>query len=136
MVYIHNQMGYWSINYLDDFGSAEPQNIAWDSYKALGLILESLGAKEAKEKSVPQCMRLEFLGNIVDSHKMTIEIVPTRKQQLMIELEKFYNRQYASKKEIQSLIGKLSFITNCVRAGRIFISRMIDIIKGKETTAG
>ena len=34
-----------------------------------------------------------------------------------------------NKKMLQSLIGKLNFITNCVRPGRIFLSQLIDEMK-------
>ena len=128
--FIHRNMGYWSINYLDDFGSAEPAEIAWNSYHAMGKILCSIGAKEAEQKSFPPCTRIEFLGNIVDSEKMTLEVTADRKTQLTEELKLWRSRKTATKRQMQSLIGKLSFITNCVRSGRIFLSRIIDNIRG------
>ena len=33
-------------------------------------------------------------------------------------------------KQLESLIGKLSFVSNCVRAGRVFISRLINTLSG------
>ena len=52
IVHIHNQMGHFSINYLDDFGSAELWSNVWDSYWALERLLIQLGVQEAKEKAV------------------------------------------------------------------------------------
>ena len=40
ITYIHRKMGYWSINYLDDFGSAELAEKAWDSFQAMRNLLE------------------------------------------------------------------------------------------------
>ena len=125
-------MGYWAINYLDDFGSAEKDKDAWNSYYALGNILQGIGATEAAEKAVPPCTRMEFLGNTVDTVSMTLEVSPVRKQELVKELDKWQHKSWARKKDMQSLIGKLSFVTNCIRASRIFLSRMIDSIKGNE----
>lgn len=71
---IHRQMGYWSINYLDDFGSAEPEQLAQKSYDAMKHLLFALGAPEAKEKLVKPCTRMEFLGNTVDTVKQTLEV--------------------------------------------------------------
>ena len=55
IVHIRSQMGYWYINYLDDFGSAEPEQLAQKSYDAMEHLLFVLGAPEAKEKSVKPC---------------------------------------------------------------------------------
>ena len=125
IVFIHNSIGYWSINYLDDFGSAEYPENAVSSYNAMGKILSSAGVQEATEKAVPPTTRMEFLGNTLDSEKMTIEVSPDRKEELLELLDDWKSRQYFTKKQLQSLIGKLSFVTNCVRPGRIFLSRLI-----------
>ena len=129
ITYIHRNMGYWSINYLDDFGSAEPQETAWDSYNAMGRLLKSVGATEAVEKAVPPTPRLEFLGNILDTDKYTVEVSEQRLHELMIELNNWLQITRFTKKRIQSLIGKLNFITNCVKAGRVFLNRLISEMK-------
>ena len=129
VVYIHRTFGYWSINYLDDLGSAEKPQEAWNSYNLMGRILSSLQIDEATEKAVPPTTRMEFLGNTVDTVKMTLEVSPERKQELMQLINKWLNRKRLRQKQLQSLIGKLSFVTNCVRPGRLFLSRMIDVLK-------
>ena len=126
LCFIHRSFGYWSINYLDDFGSAEYENDAWSSYFLMGRILKSLGVAESEEKSVEPTTRMEFLGNTTDSHSMTLEVSPQRKEELVELLRHWKGKKLFSKKQLQSLIGKLSFVTNCVRAGRIFLSRLIE----------
>ena len=74
VVFIHRKAGHWSINYLDDFGSAELQNQAWQSYFALHQILIDIGLEESTEKVVPPSTHIEFLGTTVDMQKMTLEI--------------------------------------------------------------
>ena len=56
----------------NDFGAAEPANVAWESFIALGDLLKLVGAKESPEKAVPPTTRLTFLGNILDTIKMRI----------------------------------------------------------------
>ena len=34
------------------------------------------------------------------------------------------------RKDLESLIGKLQFVTACVRPGRIFISRLLNTLRG------
>ena len=63
ITHIHDQNGFWCINYLDDFGSAEPAHVAWHSFLALGALFQRLGAMEAMQKAQSPCHRMEFLGN-------------------------------------------------------------------------
>ena len=129
ITYIHGNYGHWSINYLDDFGSAEYENCAWESFQRMQQILIDIGATESTEKAVEPTTRLEFLGTTVDTIKMTIEVSTERRHELTQELRMWRHKRSATKKQLQSLIGKLSFITNCVRPGRIFISRLLNWLK-------
>ena len=130
MVYVHCSLGYWSCNYLDDYGSAKLQDEAWASFNLMGRIIERFGVEEATEKVVAPTTRMDFLGNIVDTIKMTIEVSEERREELLQLLHKCMWIERFKKKHLQSLIGKLSFVTNCVRARRIFISRLLDELRG------
>ena len=129
ITHIHVKNGYWVINYLDDFGSAETEDLAWTSFNTLRNTLKEIGAVEAENKAVLPTTRLEFLGTTVDTVKMTIEVSPHRMIELDKELTDWTNKKTATKKQLQSLIGKLNFVTNCVRPGRIFLSRLIQALK-------
>ena len=128
LVNIHRNYSYWAINYLDDFGSAEFEQKAWNSFLALKQILVNAGVKEASDKAVPPTTCLEFLGNLLNTDEMTIGVTPERKQELIAELQAWKNKETATKKQLQSLIGKLNFVTNCIKAGRIFLSRLIQAL--------
>ena len=128
-VFAHRKFNYWSINYLDDFGSAEKERLAWDSYNKLGKILVDIGVKEVKDKAVAPTTRMDFLGNMVDAERLTLEVSHERKQELLKLVDKWLIKVTLNKKQLQSLIGKLSFITNCVRPGRIFLARLIQVLK-------
>ena len=78
VAHVHHTYNFWSINYLDDFGDTEPYDVAWQSYFCLHYILDSLGIQEALDKACPPSPRMEFLGNIVDAQKMTLEVSPQR----------------------------------------------------------
>ena len=129
IVFTHNQFGYWPINYLDNFGSAERAEDAWASYNLFEKILAIVSVEEACEKVVPPTTRMEFLGNTVDTVKMTLEVSDHRKQKLDDLLRNWENKNLYRKKELQSIIGKMSFITNCVRPGRIFINRLLEKLR-------
>ena len=108
IVFVHRKEGYWSINYLDDFGSAEPKITAWKSFLALARIFEEIGAQEAAEKACAPATRMEFLGNWLDTINMTLEISPHRLVEIQNLVEIWVNKASATRKEIESLVGKLN----------------------------
>ena len=61
--------------------------------------------------------------------KMTMEVTHERIQDMLQELNTWNTRQSASRKELESLIGKLQFASNCVKPGRTFIARLIQWLK-------
>ena len=72
---------------------------------------------------------MTFVGVLFNTETMTIEITPERLCELRALLTTWLNKELASLKEVQSLLGKLNFVAACVRPGRIFISRMLKWLK-------
>ena len=130
ITYIHRNAGFFALNYLDDFGSAEHENMAWRSYMALERLLENLGVDESKKKAQPPSTRMEFLGTTLDSTTMTMEVSPNRLLELTELIDMWLMKENFNRKQLEKLIGKLQFVTNCVRSGRIFISRLINTLSG------
>lgn len=98
IVYIHKRMDFWSTNYLDDFGSAENEDKAWSSFTAMERILRDLGVEEASNKAVAPCTRMDFLGNMLDTEKCTIEVSQERMNQLTEELQTWLEHEKCTKK--------------------------------------
>ena len=129
IAYIHRSLKYFLLNYVDDFVGAELQNQAWMAYQALTNLLDSLHVETAQDKIVPPTTRLEFLGIMFDARAMTMEVSPDRLKEMKAELATWLNKTGATQKEVESLVGKLQFAAKCVRAGRIFIGRLIKWIR-------
>ena len=87
IIFIHRNQGYWSTNYLDDFGSAEHPEVA-----CLANILAQVGLVEAADKAVMPSTNMDFLGTNFDTCKMIISVSETRRQELMSELNRWNNR--------------------------------------------
>ena len=130
IAYIHRQLSYFLLNYVDDFVGAEHRDRIWAAYEALTQILEELCVETSQSKIVPPTTRLEFLGITLDSSSMTMEISEQKLTEIKNELKTWLYRTKARRREVESLIGKLQFVANCVRAGRIFLSRLIQWIRG------
>ena len=62
---------------------------------------------------------------------MTLEVSTDRKQELNTEIQTIKNKDVITKKQLQSLVGKLSFVTNCVRPGRIFLARLLEKLRSQ-----
>jgi len=70
---------------------------------------------------------LTFLGIHLDSKTMEASISDERKLALIKELTWMRTRDKCTKRQLLSLIGKLSFCCKVLPAGRIFLHRMIDL---------
>ena len=132
ITWIHKQMEYYLLNYVDDFVGAEVREIIWQSFMFLKRLLDNLGVEMAKDKMVPPTTKLEFLGILFDSEKMVMEVTPDRLKEIQKELQGWLTRTTASRKEVESLIGKLQFMSKCIKMGRIFMARLISWIRGMD----
>ena len=130
LAHIHKQLGFFLLNYVDDFVGAELKEQIRAAYKALTELLDQLRVDISPDKLVPPTTRLEFLGITFDSESMTMEVSPDKLQEIITETDRWLHKTAASRKEAESLIGKLQFVAKCVRAGRIFIARLINWIRG------
>ena len=124
IAYIHRKLEFL-LNYVDDFVGAELKDRIWQAYNHLTQLLEQLGVETSPEKMVPPTTRLEFLGITFDTISMTMEISEDKLEDIKMELHGWLTKTKATRKEVESLIGKLQFMAKCVKAGRIFLSRLI-----------
>ena len=70
-----------------------------------------------------------FLGILMNSKTCTLEIDPSKLQELKDILGRWQGKKMATLKEIQQLIGKLNFATTMVQAGRLFYSRILEFFR-------
>ena len=127
---MYEHSGFQVINYIDDFAGAETVDKASEAFSFLGHLLKVLGVKESEDKSCAPSTEMSFLGSLFNSVKMTMEVEPDRLHKLLLLLPTWLHKWHATRKEVESLIGLLSFVAKCVRPARIFLSRMLDFMKG------
>ena len=118
------------LNYLDDLCAVSPPEKAWSEFQILSELLEKLGLEESVQKSVSPSTQVEFLGILFNSETQTMEVTKERLLEISMLVEVWLKKSRATKKELQSLIGKLSFISKCVFGSRIFISRLLLSLQG------
>lgn len=118
-------------HYLDDYITLGPPEteICENNLNVMLEVCQDVGFAVNPNKVVLPCTVLEFLGIIIDTHKMELRISQDRLEAVVTELKKWKNQTKAQKRGILSLIGKLSFVSRVVRSGRTFLRRMIDLSK-------
>ena len=60
---------------------------------------------------------------------MTMEITPERLEEIRKLTHSWLEKESASLKQVQSLLGKLNFVAACVKPSRIFISRLLNWLR-------
>ena len=117
------------VNFLDDFGGAEIKEKASQTFETVKNTINTYGLELALEKCYSPWSTLVFLGILVKSVSMTLEVTPQRLAETNELLMSWENKKTASKFELQSLLGKLNFVAKCVKPARLFISRMLELLR-------
>ena len=127
---IMHKKGYTTIvNMLDDFlviGKTEAG--CWEALMMLLRLLRKLGFAINYNKVTSPSRRLVFLGILLDSDSMTVELPQDKIQDLEKTLRDMAGKSKVSKKALQSLAGKLNFATQCIYGGRFYLRRLFDAI--------
>ena len=119
--------GYRSIVvYLDDFliiGTTYAECL--EIFNCLVELLQELGFQISWHKVVPPTQALIFLGILINSVTQTMELPQDKLVALQDLVQAFLHRHRASKRQLQSLAGKLSWVCRVVYGGRTFLSRSL-----------
>ena len=121
---------YNNVNYCDDFGGVEwSLHKATASFNALGSLLSELGVVEAADKSCPPATSMVFLGVHFDSVNMVMSIPQEKLQELRSDLEVWMRKTTAVRKDLQSILGKLFWVSRVVQYSRPFMGRLLQQLR-------
>ena len=95
----------------------------------MGSLLSELGLSESPDKSVSPCQILTYLGVEFDSVKLEMRINSTKCHELNNELQKWSRKTVATKTDLQSILGKLLWVSRAVKYSRCFVLRIIAEVK-------
>ena len=116
-------------NYIDDVIAIHPRHCADKDFDTLYSLFEFLGIPVNPKKVVPPTRVLTCMGIQVDvdAHQLTI---PHEKIiQTVDTCRLFLTRSHMSKKQLQSLLGKLLYVHRCVHAARFFVNRLLNSLR-------
>ena len=125
--FILSQLDCQVLSYLDDFMGISPPSTASEHYTLSRSLLHALGLQESPHKVRPPSTQMTCLGVLFDTVNFTMTVTPDRLRELQEDLlPRWLQKKSASKTDLQSLIGKLAFVSKCVRPGRLFLCRILD----------
>ena len=86
VVHIFTEQGFLADVYLDDFYGAEYPLLAAQAFSSLGQLFQHLGLDSSPEKDSPPSTSMICLGILVDTAAFTLEVPPSRLDDLQAEL--------------------------------------------------
>ena len=116
------------IHYLDDFltmGAANSEECE-NNLKILVSLCQELGLPLKWQKLEGPAVELVFLGILLDTRRMELRLPPEKLSELKVLIVKWLGRKKGKKRELLSLIGKLSHAAKIIKPGRIFLRRMLN----------
>ena len=117
------------VNYSDDFFAVLLKELQAAKHQ-LNIIIQAfhdLQIPLALDKIEGPCHNLVYLGIIINSMNMTIEVPQEKLAETNALLKTWHDRRTCTKRQLKSLIGKLGHICKVVRPGRMFSRRLIDL---------
>lgn len=130
VTYLMRKRGWTVLAFLDDFAGIEnSKEKAQQAYTEFLQLTTELGLTLAEDKCSCPTQQVEWLGYEVDVLAMTVSIPPLKLAQVLDECERWENKKVASKNMIQSLVGKLIHIANCIRHARKFVARILSTLR-------
>ena len=127
--YIMSIFGFQVTNYIDDIIGHSVASKAGKSFDTLHKLLTELGFDISHKKVVSPATKVVCLGVEIDTEKFTVFITKDKIEEIISLCKKWTDKTYCSKKELQSLLGKLLYITKCVKSSRFFLNRMLELLR-------
>ena len=116
-------------HYLEDFITLGAPNTEECNHNILLIqeLFTRLNIPIAKEKFEGPSTSIVFLGISLDTEKLEAKLPPEKLDSIRAELARWLEQSSCTKRQLQSLIGLLSFAAKVVPPGRTFLRRMIDL---------
>ena len=130
--FIMHQKGHAIIDYIDDYVGVP--SAASASYATLLQVMSDLGLTVSKKKLVAPSTQVTCLGVMINTVEGTIAIPPEKLQQINDTVVDWLGKSVVSKRQLQSILGLLLYVHKCVKPARIFLNRMLELLRSSHAT--
>ena len=114
--------GHTVVNYIEDIIGYDLNSKVDQSFQDLYSLLQDLGLNISEHKLVYPITKAICLG-------VEIEVPSEKLKEIRVACYDWLTKTHCSKRELKSLLGKLLYIINCVRASRFFLNRMLTTLR-------
>ena len=128
-IFAYNKFRFLADVYIDDFFGADTPDRAFIAFVVLKILLHELGPDTAHDKQSELSTEMLCLGIEFGTLRMLMRVPSFHLDELRNILEFWLNLLHFSQHDLQSLIGKLSYVAACVKPGRIFMSRLLNMLR-------
>ena len=132
--FVMRQKGYAVIDYIDDYVGVGIPSVASASYVTLLDLMSDLGLTVSEKKLVAPSTRVTCLGVMIDSIAGTIAIPPEKLEEINSTVRSWLGKSVVSKRQLQSILGLLLYVHKCVRPARVFLNRMLELLRSSHAT--
>ena len=73
---------------------------------------------------MPPTHIIEFLGVLFNMLNLTISVTPEKMKDILQDLCQWTHKKTYTRNQLEQLLGRLQFISNCVRPGRVMVLRL------------
>eukprot|EP00731_Ephydatia_muelleri_P037092 Em0394g4a len=117
------------IHYLDDFLLAGPpgQPTCSESTETMFRVCERLGIPVALDKLEGPATTITFLGITIDIALQQQRFPSDKLQEMTLLIKSWLGKHKTTKRDLLSLIDKLSYAAKVVPSGRLFLGRRIEL---------
>lgn len=131
LLYMLAKKGFHYIAYLDDFSGCESTCAeAEAAFNCFISLAADLGLQLSPKKCIAPSTNIEWLGYQINTIDMTIAIPPGKMAEIRKECQQWYLHRKVNKTMVQSTVGKLIFVANCVTHARKFVACRFNTLRG------
>ena len=132
--FIMRQNGHCVIYYIDDYVGLGIPDAAFRSYQFLIDLTNRLVLTISEKKLVEPGTRVVCLGVEIDSVQGTISIPEEKLHQVNKAVHEWLRKNVCTKRQLQSILGLLLYIHKCVKPARVFLNRMLELLRASHNT--
>jgi hypothetical protein len=119
--------------YIDDIiGVTSSHSQAKTEFTYLRSILSQLGIHEAVDKATHPNSVVTWIGIEFDTIHMQFRMPQVKITDTLTLLESWKHKRHTSKQQLQQLLGKLFHIAQCVKPARLFLGRMLMLLRSAD----
>ena len=89
---------------------------------------------DSQPKLVAPATQVTCLGILIDTVKGTLSILPEKLEEINVTVRQWLSKNVVSKHQLQSILGLMLYVHKCVKPARVFINRMLELLRSAHAT--